>query len=142
MLNGIDSPFGLVLARGNDVNEGGFAGSILAHEIGHQCGLYDIYKAMTNTPLVVSCLPSYNRLPYDWGGGYYSNELTQADLVQRLLLYGVGSASDPNPGIDIPSGQVYGLCYTNAPVTGNQIWYLDLGKVGQSDISDQVPNHY
>ena len=141
-LGGVNAYWGLALAKGDGPYEHGYSGHVLAHEIGHQCGLDDLYVDMTNTPLVVAGQPSSSRLPRDWGEGYYPKNLMQVDIIQRILMYGVTSASTSYPGIDIPSGQVYGLCYTNAPVTGDKIWYLDMAKVGQSDISDQTPNHH
>ena len=142
-LGGVNTYWGLALSKGDGSDEHGYSGHVLAHEIGHQCGLDDIYVSMTNmTTLVVEGTLSSIRLPRDWGEGYYPRNLMQGDLIQRILMYGVSSGPTSYPGIDIPSGQVYGLCYTNAPVTGDKIWYLDMAKVGQSDISNQTPNHH
>ena len=141
-LNGVNDYLGLALAKGRN-DAGGFNGRVMAHEVLHQCGLKDIYVRETDkTTLFVDGPISKERLPNDWGNGYYPKGLTQEEVVRKLIIYGRSGRYDPEPRIDLPSGSVYGLCNTNAPYTGDQIWYLDKGKVGQSSITDQTPNHY
>ena len=93
-------PYGIVI--GPDANT-----RTIAHEIGHACGLPDIYNEDSRTPLKVEGMPSKERMPDDWG--WYPPSVKQADLVRRLLMYGEYS----NTKADISYGDVYGLYYTN-----------------------------
>ena len=84
--------------------------STLAHEIGHACGLCDIYfrrDNMTPPSLLQGVRESW--LPGDWNNGtgcrFYSPILTQQDLIQRLLMFGEGDGTKA----DIPYGMVFGL---------------------------------
>lgn len=86
----------------------------LAHEIGHACGLLDVYpyRFVSNTvDMVVSGPVAAERLPLDWGGGYYRPGLLQAELVTyRLLMMGY---EDPTitTTCDIPLGSVHGAWF-------------------------------
>ena len=139
---GLNGRAGLVLAKGNEYGSG-YSGHVVAHETLHQCGLYDIYATETNkTLLVVTGELSHDRLPSDWGGGYYSKDLTQVELVKRLVMYGVQAApASSGSGLDLPSGRVYGLRYTDSAVPTTNIWSLGGALVGQSDVSDDTPAH-
>lgn len=100
----------------------------VAHEIGHACGLRDIYNSYTNVSLRVDGYPSRERMPNDWG--WYPPHVTHANIVRRLLMYGYG-----NPvKIDITYGDVYGLWYTNRINTDNgrleKSWQLGNAPVG------------
>ena len=94
----------------------------LSHEIGHACGLPDVYVRHRGTSLQVQGLPSKDRMPDDWG--WYPPSLTQQQLLQRLLMYGVFSSSKA----DLLFGDIYGLHYT--PSGGVKTWYLNQAPVG------------
>ena len=70
--------------------------NVLAHELGHAQGLPDLYVERDGMPSL-SGSPSYERLPGDFGTvsgeGYYPDGDTQADIVQRMLMCGTGSAT-------------------------------------------------
>ena len=112
----------------------------LAHEVLHQCGLVDVYGSFsTETPLVVSGSPTRDRLPYDWGDGWYPNNLTQADIIERLAMNGLTDSGAG--GRDLPSGPVYGLGFAFDSQSGTNTWFLGLRGVGQNSISSQTPAH-
>lgn len=100
----------------------------IAHEIGHACGLPDIYDEDTETSLKVEGMPSKERMPDDWG--WYPPSMKQADLVRRLLMYGVYSDTKA----DISYGDVYGLYYTNfwnqTTRKWERVWQLNNVPVG------------
>ena len=132
---GINSSRGLALASGVE-------GNIIAHEVLHQCGLLDIYVSETNeTTKTVGGPVSHDRLLQDWGGGYYPKNLTQEELIQRLIMHGKSIRNDPYPGIDLASGRVYGLHYTYDYSGKTNIWQLGEAAVGQADITHQTPEH-
>jgi len=83
-------------------------GRTLAHELGHACGLMDIYKSKKNMSLPDDKVKE-GCLPDDWSGGsgtgYYNSNLKQKDLIQRLIMYGVGS----NTKADFSLDEVYGI---------------------------------
>ena len=110
---------GIILATGLD----SFSATTVAHEIGHACGLVDIYADHPATPLAVTGAISEARVPKDWGGGFYPANLTHADLIPRLLMYGQPSINKA----DIPLGNVYGLWYTFE--NGSTVWHLDEGNL-------------
>lgn len=96
-------PSGIVVSE----NAGDIA---LAHEIGHACGLDDIYDTHRDTPLMVSGNPAHERMPLDWG--WYQDDATQSGVLRRLLMYGYeiqGQAKEA----DISRGDVLGLWYTS-----------------------------
>ena len=82
-------------------------GRTLVHEIGHVCGLTDIYSddgcAEQLRPLQKAWMPS------DWNNGtgsrFYSPDKCLLDLIPQLLMYGIGSGNH----VDIPQGFVRGL---------------------------------
>ncbi len=131
---GVNNTFGLALASGVEDN-------VIAHEVLHQCGLLDIYVSHDNVPLSVEGEASNSRLSADWGGGYYPKNLTQAELIRRLIMHGESILNDSNPGIDIPSGRIYGLHYTYDYSGKTNIWQLGEATVGQTDITHQAPEH-
>lgn len=100
----------------------------LAHELGHACGLADIYDQYEGTGLVVSGPPEKGRFTHDWG--WFPPHVTQVDLVQRLLMYGYNT----NSKADISRGDVYGLYYTyewNSTLSRwDRVWHLGLAPVG------------
>lgn len=100
----------------------------VAHEIGHACGLKDIYDRRKDAGLSVEGAPSESRMPLDWG--WYPPDVTQADILKRLLMYGY--ASDEKA--DISFGDVYGIYFVSSwnPVSQRyeREWLLDLAPVG------------
>ncbi len=97
----------------------------LAHEIGHACGLKDIYVRHRGTSLSVIGESSSVRLGVEWGSettnGYYPRRTMQADEIQKLLMYGVGNGFKA----DIPYGDVQGLWYSNRWDSTNQVMQRD-----------------
>ena len=79
----------------------------LAHEIGHACGLSDIYDFWDG--MSVTGMPQKVYFTHDWG--WYPENVTQAQLVQRLLMYGFNTDSTHKG--DISRGDVYGVWYEN-----------------------------
>ena len=94
----------------------------LAHEIGHACGLPDVYVRHRGTSLQVQGLPSKGRMPDDWG--WYPPSLTHQQLLQRLLMYGVFSSSKA----DLSYGDIDGLYYAQS--SNGKTWHLDQAPVG------------
>ena len=113
--NGVDTANGLrrpnAIAISPNAND-----TTLAHEIGHACGLYDIYdlRKIGNNFIYLQGLVAADRMnPLDWGGGLYAKNLQQAELVKRLLMYGY---TNDTKGC-IPHGDVFGLdAQQNTPV--------------------------
>lgn len=103
----------------------------LAHELGHACGLADSYVSKGGTSLPDDKVKE-SWLPDDWSGGsgtgYYNRDLKQKDLIQRLIMYGVGNSTKA----DFALGKVHGV-----DRDGN----ATLIKVGLSDMNRQ-PQHW
>ena len=101
----------------------------VSHEIGHAFGWKDIYVNHGGTALAVEGRPSKERMPVEWSP-FYPRGTTQADLVQKLLMYGRPSETKA----DIPGGDIYGLWYVNRKdaSTGRWVrdWRLSLAPVG------------
>lgn len=76
----------------------------VAHEIGHACGLKDIYVGKCPFPIAENALVEKDWVPNDWAGGYGGLKHREL-IIKRLLMYGVASAT---PGYDIPAGTVWG----------------------------------
>lgn len=83
-------------------------GRTLGHEIGHACGLPDVYDFHRETTLSITGAPTKDRMPNDWG--WYPTNVTQKMVVSRLLMYGYSSAQKA----DLSYGDVYGLHYTSS----------------------------
>ena len=102
----------------------------LAHEMGHLCGLRDIYDWNVDTELSVEGPPAKNRMPYDWGR--YKSAEDHAAVVRRLLMYGYTD----NDKADISYGDVYGVwcSTTNRLDSGTnveeKVWHLSPAPVG------------
>ena len=82
----------------------------IAHELGHACGLGDIYiqKTFVNAAneevsVAVDGQASAERMPHDWGR--YENGVQQSDLIEKLLMYGAPSGTE----CDLTAGDVYGV---------------------------------
>lgn len=103
----------------------------LAHEVGHACGLDDIYEAHKETAHRVTGAPCKAWMPRDWG--WYPDRIMQTNIIQRLLMYGYDTTSKG----DISRGDVYGLSYNyewNATSNKNdKVWRLGLVPVGFKD---------
>ena len=72
-------------------------GKVLAHEIGHACGLKDIYLG-TNWQYESRSIKS-TFSPYGWTGGndsvnYLSTGLTYSNIVETLLMHGVATSGN------------------------------------------------
>ena len=139
---GIEDTQGIVLR--NDISE-----RTLAHEIGHACGLLDIYPyrlAPNTLEMVVSGPVTVERLPQDWGGDYYNPGLLQAYLITyRLLMMGY---EDPliMTTYDIPLGSIYGTWFYRQPplFEGDiaiNIWEQSLAPVGLDSMENWQPCH-
>ncbi|MCL1921214.1 MAG: hypothetical protein FWG50_09095 [Kiritimatiellaeota bacterium] len=68
----------------------------------------------------------------DWAAGYYPPDLTQSNLVQRLLMYGTET---PLPTGCIPYGNVEGLL-----AISEGMYVLGVPKVGFKDMN-RKPMH-
>ena len=112
----------------------------IAHEIGHACGLPDIYNEDRETSLKVLGMPSKERMPDDWG--WYPPSMKQADLVRRLLMYGVYSDTKA----DITYGDIYGLYYTNfwnqTTRKWERVWQLNNVPIGFGRHGNRNPTSY
>jgi hypothetical protein len=115
----------------------------LAHEIGHSCGLYDIYESHDGISLKVTGDISKSRLPDDWGcngdARYYPAGLNQVGLINRLLMHGFGSSSTSMSTLDLSYGDVYGL-YRISTLTGDA-WFINLVTVGFAEYANRNPVH-
>ncbi len=108
----------------------------LAHELGHACGLADIYKSWpaTNPSIFLPNDPIRQAwLPGDWCGealnGGYAPGLTQPQLLQRLLMYGIVRQDAE----DLPNREVYGLSRHGSP---------EMISVGLSGTGTRTPAHW
>ena len=90
------TPSGLVVSR--DAN-----GLSVAHEVGHLCGLTDIYDDHEGTTLRVTGRSSRNRMPNDYGRPDFS--IPHAKRLEKLLMYGYQNSSK----LAITGGDIYGL---------------------------------
>lgn len=130
---GFHTPYGTILAASEDDE----SGKIIAHEVGHGCGLSDIYASSFGTTLAVEGAFTRERVESekDWGGGYYAN-LQHAALLRRLLMYG---ASDGMEGFDIPRDRVFGLNNQADDLTSAP-WQLKMIRVGLKNMNEN-PEH-
>lgn len=75
----------------------------LAHEIGHACGLSDMYKCDAGDGLI----SEEKTLPLNWSGGngtgYYSPTLSYRDLTHRVIMHN-------HDQTDIPLYYLSGMC--------------------------------
>ena len=127
-VGGVRWPEGIVIATGGDAN-------VIAHEVLHDCGLEDIYTVENpggSDPNPVSGPVSEERIPADWGGGYYPPGLAQRELIPRLLMRGECFGPEPelSGSVYLPRGTVYG--WRNAG--GGTVRTLGNAGVGQSAV--------
>jgi len=91
----------------------------LAHEIGHACGLDDIYEDNNGVALPSGETFEWRHAMDDWNNGsfgnatqgsrYYRQGLDREELVHRLLMYGFNLSSRA----DISTGYVDGIVNIN-----------------------------
>lgn len=103
----------------------------LAHELGHACGLVDIYVRHDGTNLSVTGEVSSVSLGVEWGSettnGYYPRRTMQAAEIRKLLMYGVGNDTKA----DISYGDVQGLWYyRDTSQLAQQHWQISPAPVG------------
>ena len=106
--------YAFTLPAGNGSSYGVFIPSgcsafTTAHELGHVCGLEDLYVAnppFSNTLLPVFSMPlSSADVPLDGTGNtFYADNLPKGAAVTPLLMFGVETASE---SVDIPRGKVF-----------------------------------
>ena len=103
----------------------------IAHELGHACGLEDVYSQYdgSNFVIAVSGPIGKARMPDDWGR--YSSDTDQGDFVRRLLMYGI---EDERGGVDMPYGDVDGVWCDAANMdvayANSNCWHTSLAPVG------------
>ena len=99
------------------------SGRALAHEIGHVCGLADIYVFKGDKFVVDDYAIHESKVPLDWG--VYDFCVAHDDLVMRLLMYGV----DGRDGVDVPAGSVFGVVGEEGSYTKGQ---ANVGRTGMT----------
>ena len=113
--------YGIVFSRSFTAND-------IAHEIGHACGLEDVYDWADGTDAVIDGELRRSWMPDDWG--HYRTVSFQDEILKRLLMYGYST----NLGFDITYGDVYGLWYTMEQLPGqnrrSKVWHQSLAPVG------------
>jgi hypothetical protein len=110
----------------------------LAHELGHACGLNDIYTNVLVNNVEVNLYDgalSRGHAQEDWcvevrNGGY--GNLTVHPMVCRLLMYGKDSPALAS-AVDIPTGRVLGLRANGARTSV---------RVGLGDMGNRDPRHW
>ena len=136
--NALNYPGGLVVS-----SNGSFR--TVGHELGHACGLKDIYERHSGTSLVVSGAVSRAMLGTEWGSnsdaGFYAPGTQQANLLKHLLMYGFGNSFKA----DIPYGDITGLWYDNLWDSTNHVWrkswHLSPAPVGFFLHGNPTPSH-
>lgn len=117
-----------------DANRG--SGHVIAHEIGHQCGLEDIYDRLVDNNgdeyAFITSPVKAEWMPNDWGGGYYPQGFHQGMLLQRLLMFGYTSEAFPSTK-SIARGLIHGYDAEDS---------LRLVKVGIFEMSTRTPAHH
>ena len=115
---------------------------VLAHEIGHSCGLEDIYhtaplNSYPNQPQIVGNIRS-DWLPGDWGSTsptehfYFDNR--QQGIIETLLMLGTGTSKG-----DLSFGNIHGIWFRL--VDGEKIFRTSMAPVGVSSNLNRNPRH-
>ena len=129
--NAFHTDHGIVFSRSFTAND-------IAHEIGHACGLEDVYDWAEGTDAVIDGEIRESWLPDDWG--HYRTVSTQDGILKRLLMYGYTT----NQGVDITYGDVYGLWYTMEQHPGqkdrSKVWHQSLAPVGFHSHGNRNPH--
>jgi len=109
----------------------------IAHEVLHSCGTADIYTMEgQNSGDPIPGFVSQDRIPSDWGGGYYAPDLTQRNLVGRLIMRSGGIIEiDTAFPRDLPTGTVWGWRHST-PTDPSSLITLGPAGVGQSSIQN------
>lgn len=117
--------------RGIAVSAGG-SSIALAHEIGHACGLKDIYCEKGGVSIDWTNHVKSAWAPQDWNGGpsplYYESDRRQSELITRLLMYGVDDGFHTER--DIPLGKVYGVKVSSGTNYTADLEYVGLDNSG------------
>jgi hypothetical protein len=107
--------------------------SVLGHEIGHGCGLKDIYDSKGGVSVGTNLVKEAWE-PQDWNSGpspqYYVPSRAQEVLVRSLLMYGGALTFE---AYDIPIGEVYGVKWGSTNYVAGQV------KVGLENKHDGTP---
>ena len=102
--------------------------SVMAHEIGHSCGLRDIYDENGDKSISLTNLVRQSWEPQDWSGGlgtqYYHPNTPQTWIISHLLMYGYAAYSLSVR--DIPLGTVWGI-YNQAGSTNYDFGQVKVG---------------
>ena len=106
-----------------------------AHEIGHACGLRDIYNSYkisgSNRYPPIEDIVKEVWVPDDWSGGteygHYPADYPHERVIRTMLMYGNVSSL----AVDIPCGDIYGIN------ENNQAELIYLGK----NTMNRNPNH-
>lgn len=99
-------------------------GKTLAHELGHACGLDDIYDEVEigNIQITITNAVSSATLQQEFGStttnGYYATNTMQADVIRRVLMCG----TDYESAVDIPYDDITGLWYSSWWDSTNGVW--------------------
>ena len=136
---GINTPSGILVGRNANI-------STLAHEIGHACGLSDIYVSHQETVFQLDECATRDRNPDDWGTGanhgYYQPGTMQSELVARNVMCN----ARPLSRRELALGCIFGIWYDfqNNPATGQleKTWHKSLAPVGISTNGILPPQHF
>ena len=109
-VNTIEGANGLYQSSGRGILVSSLASiNAMAHEIGHACGLADIYVDRPGITIGTN-LTCSAWLPQDWNGGpsplYYEPGTKQELIIKRLLMHGVDSTFTTH---DMPMGNIWGV---------------------------------
>jgi hypothetical protein len=110
---------GLAVAADGSIN-------VMAHEIGHACGLDDIYTDKGGISIAETNLAKSSWEPQDWNNGpgnmYYEPGTKQTLIIKKMLMYGFDNGGDNGYStFDIPMGKIQGVCqpsWTTNSATG------------------------